>query len=107
MDCGWLQCTLRASQWTDVWRFKGLIRHSLLLWFVRYDCLPTKQLLRCQGICSEDICSLCGVVMESTLYVLRDCRWPQELWLLLFNLVHFASFLQLESGQTWVDCNLH
>lgn len=77
-----------------------------VLFVIRYYC-GLFGMTACRGICSEGICSLCGVVMESTLYVLRDCRWPQELWLLLFNLVHFASFLQLESGQTWVDCNLH
>lgn len=63
--------------WLTVWKFKGPMRASLLVWLLLHDGLPTAELLWKRKILSSLRCCWCNQTSQSIIHLLRDCTWTK------------------------------
>ena len=66
--------------WFLTWRWKGPQAICVFIWTVLHDRLKTKRELMRRHLVSNGYCDRCGLDLESTLHVLRDCPMTQRIW---------------------------
>ncbi|XP_060959119.1 uncharacterized protein LOC133030399 [Cannabis sativa] len=69
--------SIDSKLWKKVWSPRLHFRHSMMLWRVISDCLPTKERL---VFVRDKICSMCGEETESDTHLFWDCHCAWALW---------------------------
>lgn len=98
--------TSQPFAWSEVWKFKGPTRGSLVLWQMAHDRLKTKALLWGRNICENARCELCGVAYESSLHAVRDCHTARQVWQHLLPRTETEGLWAALDIRNWVLLNL-
>ncbi|KAK8986478.1 hypothetical protein V6N11_010034 [Hibiscus sabdariffa] len=92
--------------WADIWKTRVPQRLRLFLWIAFRDRLMTN-LERCRrSVGHHPYCTTCDTHDESTLHILRDCKFAREVWLYFLPGVYSPIFFT-ESLQAWLLSNIH
>ncbi|KAH9649197.1 putative ribonuclease H protein [Citrus sinensis] len=70
----------KDSSWLLAWRWNGPQAICVFISIVLHDRLKTKRELMRRHFASNGYCDRCGLDLESTLRVLRDCPMAQRIW---------------------------
>ncbi|KAK9042856.1 hypothetical protein V6N11_071211 [Hibiscus sabdariffa] len=92
--------------WTDIWKTRVPQRLRLFLWIAFRDRLMTN-LERCRrSVGHHPYCTTCDTHDESTLHVLRDCKFARDVWLYFSPSLYSPTFFT-ESLQAWLLSNIN
>ncbi|KAF4390522.1 hypothetical protein F8388_006019 [Cannabis sativa] len=68
---------VESKLWKKIWSSSVHFRHSIMLWRVISDCLPTRERL---VFLQDKTCSMCGEATESNTHIFWDCLCARALW---------------------------
>ena len=64
----------------EVWDLLAHQKIKVFMWLIINNALLTNYARFKRGMSNVDNCALCGIYLESTLYVLHDCKKAKDLW---------------------------
>nr|KYP35123.1 Putative ribonuclease H protein At1g65750 family [Cajanus cajan] len=70
----------KSPLFKQIWKWHGPERVRVFLWRVAHESLLTNFCRVKRGMSSDSTCGECRQAMETTLHVLRDCPYAQEVW---------------------------
>lgn len=95
-----------SFNWEVLWRFKGSVRGSLLLWMVAHDRLKTTSLLWEKQYLEFSACAICDDPMKISLHAVRDYWPPYQVWHHMVSRSFWSIFWKTLNLKEWIANNI-
>jgi len=92
------------ERWNKVWHMKVENKCRFFMWLLLQCKLPTADRIIRRGGTADAICKLCHCTQETTLHMVGNCSYAQEVWRLLAQRASFTflpRYLPLSTVQDW------
>ena len=91
--------------WREIWRTSIPQRLRFFLWLATHDRLMTNAFRATRGLTSDPGCKACPHEVETTMHILRDCKYARDVWNSLRPTGEDATFYST-SLRNWIRQNL-
>lgn len=83
------------------WKLKVPMRIQFFIWLASQSRILTNEERKRRHIIDYDTCGLCNVAAETTLHILRDCQYSQDIWSKMGIQQFMSDFFYLTHDEWW------